>query len=278
MTEGDINQGLSEEEVKAVRLWRQGDYTLDFRDFPTVVDYDSEGPISELDQVDGVVVISQTCDIVNIVADRHFVVVAPLVASSNNKFLEEVAGAVTPVAATLQNPPSQTHVVDLTRTTTISKSLLARLARQEGFSTEDMRADFAKQLERRYGRFAFPDDMNPPLGALRAQAKSRHTKESDVGRVYRSIRSFHVAASPDFDTPGARVRITVLLEDADKMQSTREEILKELESLAAAPKFKWPAGYEMEKPFFVLMNRDEMTVRQLELSQRVDLDFISRSF
>jgi hypothetical protein len=91
--------------------------------------------------------------------------------------------------------------------------------------------------------------MKPPLGALRAQAKSRHTKDSDVGRVYRSIRSFLVAGSPNFETQGARVRITVLLEDADKMQSSREDILKELESLAAAKKFKWPAGYEMAAPF-----------------------------
>jgi len=47
------------------------------------------------------VVISQTCDIVNIVADRNFVVVAPIVVAENDKFLEEVAGAVTPPTAPL---------------------------------------------------------------------------------------------------------------------------------------------------------------------------------
>jgi hypothetical protein len=160
MTEAEIKPSLTKEEVEAVRLWRQGDYTLDFREFPAVVDYDTEGPISETDAVEGVVVISQTCDIVNIVADRNFVVVAPIVVSENDKFLEEVAGAVTPAAAPLDNPPSPKHIIDLTRTTTISKSLLARMGRQDGFSSEAARSDFAKKLERRYGRFAFPDEMN----------------------------------------------------------------------------------------------------------------------
>lgn len=273
----EINSPLTEDEATAVRLWRQGDYTLDFRHFPTVVDHDSDGPIGDTDAVEGFVVISQTCDIVNQVADRNFVVVAPLIASENEKFLEEVAAAATPAAAPLEHPPSEKHIVDLTRTTTISKAVLAKMVRAEGFSTEVGRNEFARQLERRYGRFAFPDELNPPLSALRAQSRSRHNKDSDVGRVYRSIRSFHVAASPDFDTKGARIRISVLLEDPEQMQTTRDEILKELESLAAASKFKWPAEFEMAKPFFVLLNRDEMTVRQYEASQRVDLDFISRS-
>ncbi|TAT79487.1 hypothetical protein ELI56_15345 [Rhizobium ruizarguesonis] len=275
MAESEVENGLSKEAIEAVRQWRQGDYTLDFPAFPSG-QLDEKGYDAEMEEVAGWVVISQTCDIVNIgKGDRHHVVVAPLVKLENEKKLEDTNVGATPSTAPLEHPPSPQHVVDLTMATTIQKVTLAKLNRHDGFSTEIGRAKFGRRLERRYGRFAFPDALNPTLGAIRDQAKSKHNKGSDPGRVYRSIYGFRVAASPSFDVENPTIRIIVVLEDQDAMEATRAEIIAELIALEDAPKFKWPAAFTKASPLFVANNRDEITARQWELSMPVDLDYLS---
>ncbi|PYE40444.1 hypothetical protein DFI02_1167 [Rhizobium sp. PP-F2F-G20b] len=275
MTEAVAGPALSKDEATAIRQWRQGDFTLDITVFPTG-DIDEDGFFAEIDDVAGWVVISQTCDIVNIgQGDRHHVVVAPLIVLTDSRKLSDTVTGATPSTAPLGNPPSDHHVVDLTKAATIQKKALAKVTRHDGFTDELSRANFGRRLERRYGRFAFPDDLNAPLGALRDQAKSKYNKNSDVGRVYQSVYMFRVAASPDFDTPDAAIRIMVVLKDHDDMRATREEIAKELKALESAKKFTWPASFKKADPLFTLKNRDEITARQWELSMGVDLDYLS---
>jgi hypothetical protein len=71
--------------------------------------------------------------------------------------------------------------------------LVALMMRQwvEGFTTDEARTEFARALERKHGRFAFPDEFNEDvLAKLRERILTAHGKvASDHGEAYRSIHT-----------------------------------------------------------------------------------------
>ena len=68
--------------------WRQGDYSLDLRDF-VVSEGIANGELDvALDDVPGVVVITQTCDIVNDAPGKEYVVLSPLKVVSEDMLRE----------------------------------------------------------------------------------------------------------------------------------------------------------------------------------------------
>ncbi|MBX5202246.1 hypothetical protein [Rhizobium sp. NZLR1] len=113
----------SEIDKSALDKWRQGDYTVDIKQF-LVVDSVEDGELVPFGlDVPGFVVISQTCDIVNFGPGKESVVVCPL-REVTDSFLKEIQSGRTPVAAKLQHPPKATVVIDLNRMMTVPKSVL----------------------------------------------------------------------------------------------------------------------------------------------------------
>jgi len=271
-----VDAGLTDEEKAKMKQWRQGDYTLDVAVFPVLV-RDEDGDLTaDLEEVAGWIVVSQTCDIVNFVEGRDNIVVAPIVLIDNPKFFEAVEKGTTPAATVIELPAAANHVADLTRLTTVQKKAFVRYERREGFASEESRGRFAQAIERRYGRFAFPDALSDgPILAIRNQAKEKHSKDSVPGRVYRSLRCIRTLAKPDFETAGATIQLLVVLDEEAKLEATVEEIREELKKLATAPKFNWPSSFEMDTPFVRVVTPDSLSAREWFSSQQVDLDFIS---
>lgn len=257
--------------------WQQGDYTLAIRWFPVVDDIENGELVLGTDPVLGVAVVTQTCDIVNTAPGKEHVVVCPLVEISQAS-LEGVKKGRTLAAAALEHPPAPNVVVDIGRMTSLHKSILGKLIlqRRDGFSTDAERMKFADMLERKFGRFAFPDAFNDYVMAkLRDRIFGAHGKPtSEHGRAYRSIRTMRVTAAPDWVAPGKKlVMFHFVLEPEAKREATREQIARTLDEHLS--KLVWPAGFVAARPLYQLVATEEMQVSEWLVSQPIDWDFLS---
>ena len=175
---------LSEEDERtidqALQAWRQGDVSLDvgleFLHFADLsrphspasaqvaeeLAHDREaieaGPTPVLDAVRGVVMLSQTCDVVRGCRNRPFVEVAPLI-EVPGRWVEEIRRLKRPAFAYVPATVGECLVADLDRTMTVEKAIVAGWTRISGWETDDDLRDFARALARKRSRFAFPDDF-----------------------------------------------------------------------------------------------------------------------
>ena len=115
---------------QALAAWRQGDLALDEKWFVQVGDGSSPltdaaaqaGPgIQALTvEYDGLVVVSQTCDVVRTCTDRHFIEVSPLIRVQKDEAERAAKGYLPsrgPIAVSLD------LVADLDRTMTVEKAI-----------------------------------------------------------------------------------------------------------------------------------------------------------
>ncbi|GES49988.1 hypothetical protein Rhsp01_34280 [Rhizobium sp. NBRC 114257] len=277
MADGQEADAFTSKELEDLEKWRQGDFALDCRVFPVITDWSKEDLDQDLHAVEGWVVISQTCDIVNVGPGKEFVTVCPIVVATPG-LKAEVDKGMTPAAAGLELPVDDMHVVDLGRSASLHKKALLQLDRHDGFKTDFTRSIFSESLERRFGRFAFPTLIsNGPLRHLRNRAKEKHDVNSEAGQVYRAISQFRLRAAPNFDTKGALVAFHVVV-DPEKIKAVgRRAVLDELKKVADHPKFAWPdEDFGREEDFFVVQTLDEMSGREYQESWAVDLDFLSK--
>ncbi|MGB8839546.1 MAG: hypothetical protein WCC64_00610 [Aliidongia sp.] len=158
MTHNPLNDDLTPLQV-GLTDWQQGDYTLAIREIFVADTWDGAQLSVITDPVHGLVVITQTCDIVNDSSGKEWVTVCPLV-GGNEQLCSEAATGRTPAFATLETPTNPRLVVDLGRMMSLHKDVLARLPRRRGFVTDLNRSRFAAALERKHGRFAFPDKFS----------------------------------------------------------------------------------------------------------------------
>jgi len=253
--------------------WRQGDYTLSVKEFLAVDAWGQEGLEIWSDPVVGLCVVTQTCDIVNESSEKQQVVVSPLVEVTENVF-DVVQNGSTPSAAMIENPPGPQIVVDLNRMLSIDKSVLVQFERVNGFNSDHTRSRFAGALERKHGRFAFPDSFAQALVKLRKIVRDANRKtNSEHGKAYRSIQTVRAVAFPDWDAADVKVRFYFVLESEDRWETTLDQISRTV--LQHVAKFPWPNGFVSDDPPFRLVRLEEMSAVEWLQSHSVDWDFIS---
>jgi len=266
-------EGLTDEEMTALSAWRQGDYTLQWAHFPVVSDTTEEDVEIGFDSAVGWVAVTQTCDIVNYGRHKDYVTICPII-EADDRLLKDVVNGVTPAAAILELREQDHHVIDLGRAASIHKRALAHLPRKDGFSSDMSRSVLQQSLERRFGRFAFPDWLSTgPLRQLRDRAREKHKSGGPVGDIYKAIDEFRVRGNPDLESHGSAIGFYAVVDPEKEKKTTRKAIQGEFKALSA--KFDWPEAYVQEDEFFTVMTLDEMSARQLRESHSVDLDFIS---
>lgn len=203
----------SDEETKrideALASWRQGDVALEASSFFVHVGDSTlaltaaaaeatEGLSVLTTAVEGLVVLSQTCDVVRSCIDRPFIEVAPLV-EVDEQTAQEIQRGYRPLYGIVPALRDKRLVADLDRAMTIEKSVLASWTRTAGWrSDEEIRA-FARALARKRSRFAFPDDFTVLMSKLGSRIREKHDKQSDEGRGLRALREIRVAARPQWD-------------------------------------------------------------------------------
>lgn len=264
---------LSDEETQNLMQWRQGDYSCVPAEFVSILASDSDGNLEyeANPNILGVVVISQTCDVVRCVPGKEYVVVAPIVELPEDK-IPFVRSGATPAYAALEHPPTNTAVIDLNRMLSVHKKALAGWPRSTGFSDNAKLARFAGALERKHGRFAFPDAFaDQVISALRDKFKKPHGKASESGKIVRSINHVRVQAAPSWEAELVKIGFRFILED--EPEAFYPAIFKFIGDILKG--IVLPQGFAFEEPRFTLRNLDGYSAREWTSSQRIDWDYIS---
>ena len=226
---------LSEEDERtidqALQAWRQGDVSLDvgleflhFADLSRphspasaqvaeALAYDGEaieaGPTPVLDAVRGVVMLSQTCDVVRGCRNRPFVEIAPLI-EVPGRWVEEIRRLKRPAFAYVPVTVDERLVADLDRTMTVEKAIVAGWTRISGWETDDDLRDFARALARKRSRFAFPDDFVAAARSLQGHLIDKHNRQTDEGAHLRALREIRLRAAPSWDDGEVRLNVSAL--------------------------------------------------------------------
>ena len=258
----------------SIANWRQGDFATNVGGFLFAAQSDGEDHFDAEEQVEdivGLVVISQTCDIVRETGGRHYVAVCPLIEVPNDE-LKLVRTGRRPYLVDVENA-GDTTFADLRRVMSVDKRLLKTWDRSAGFSSEETKVRFAAALERKFGQFAFPDEFDLAMRPLRERVWSRHGKrESLPGKIYRSIAQIRYRSDPDWAAERRNISIIVVLNNEENREASREEINSELDT--TLDKVALPSGYEWTEPKFILGTARDLTAEDITSSRRGDFDFL----
>jgi hypothetical protein len=264
----------------AVAEWRQGDCVVGEQWFlhrfslatpltEAAVEVAPEGvDIAETPEA-GLVVLSQTCDVVRFWRDRPFVEVAPLV-GVGKQVLKEIARGFRPRYAFVPGVAAQNLVADLDRVMTVEKAVVASWPRVRGCGSEEDTARFAQALARNRARFAFPDDFSEFVAKLQGRLTEKHDRISSEGEALRSLREIRVVAVPSW--AAEEVDLTFLFipnedEHGFEVRSWDDFLVKWLELVPPNGRYRTING-------MVLSLRD-LTAHDYVASAQLDLDHVT---
>lgn len=214
-------------------------------------------------EVPGLVVLTQTCDLVRRCEDRPFVELAPLYALSVEDWQSAARGR-RPGFAVLPALADRRLVADLDRVMTVEKPIVAEWVRVEGCRSDDERRQFALALARKRARTAFPDDFVEWLSPLQKRLVEKHDKSSQEGRALRSLREIRVRAAPAWDAPDCSLTLFFIRDaGAESFEDTAWDALLE----------GW-LGRVPRKGRFVAVDGLVQTLDELSASDYVESDLL----
>jgi len=266
---------------EALRVWRQGDCVLGehwllFRlDVGAPITEEArvsaaEGADAGEAEVRGLMLLTQTCDIVRSCRDRPFVEVCPLVEVDDEKF-EEIRKGRRPNYAYIPGIGDGTRLVgDLDRLMAVEKAVVAGWNRLKGCRDDDEVRRLSLALARKRARFAFPDDFVAFVKDLQSRLTSKHNKHSDEGRALRALREIRVRAAPSWDAEQVQLTFWFIRHD-DEPQFEGQTWDNYLES--------WLVRVRDDGRFFsidgAVVTLDDITARDYIESDQLDLDHLS---
>ena len=215
---------LSDEQREQLSECRQGDVVLSLRCQVWLAHGDltatectlenaREGQLSRMFEVapHGHAILTQTCDLVPRPGrDRPFVALAPLVQLHGDDLNQGRRGRRTRFAH-VPAFDNGSYFADLDRIMTVETGVLLLQERTSGLSDDKQRNAFARAVARKFGRFAFPDDLSRSLSKWRDHVVAKHDKEhSPEGTLYRNAEDVRISATPGWDADTISVVVTVL--------------------------------------------------------------------
>lgn len=264
---------------EALAGWHQGDCTLEesyflFRLDPEYPLTDSaasaaaEGLDAAEEEVRGLMVITQSCDLVRDSGDRPFVEVCPLV-EVNAEMLEEIRKGRRPRYAWVRGVAGLGLVADLDRVMTVEKAVVAGWQRTAGCETDADVRMLSLAVARKRLRFAFPDDFVEFVEGLRKRISLKHDKGSPEGNALRALREIRVRAAPSWDADNVELTF-YFIRDEDKQEFNGESWDTFLDGwLKRIPdRGRFRAGG-------LVTTLDDITARDYVESDPLDLDHLS---
>lgn len=177
-------------EVAAVPCddWRQGD-VFSVKHHWTI---SPSGKPTRIECRLGVAVVSQSCDAAQ--PSRPEVHVAPVIELDESLAGEARIGKRIAFAGLPEI--GENFFADLTQISTVPKAILQGVPRTRGVQTDAHVRRFAGTLARRFGRFAFPNEVITCMDPLKKALASKARKEnSPYGKVLRSVYAIRMLAS-----------------------------------------------------------------------------------
>ena len=217
---------LTDEQREQLSECRQGDVVLSLRgqvwlahgDLPTTEHARAnarEGQLSGMYEAapHGHAILTQTCDLVPRPGrDRPFVALAPLVQLDDDDASQGRRGRMTRYAH-VPAFDDGSYFADLDRITTVETGALLLQERTAGLSDDEQRKAFARAVARKFGRFAFPDDLYESLSKWRKHVVAKYDREhSPEGTLYRKAEDVRISATPAWDADTISVVVTVLFQ------------------------------------------------------------------
>jgi hypothetical protein len=221
-------------------------------------------------ETDGLVLLTQTCDIRKSCRKRPYVTVSPLVQLEGTDASFAKRGRIlnfVPVPAA-----GAQAFADIDRVMTIEKSLLLDWQRATGFSNDNERRNFSRRIARVYQRFAFPDDLHSALYDLVERVRKKCGKNDLEGKALDAIEEIRVTATPDWESHEIEVFLTFAPTDgASAPEITEEQWANLLEGWLKLCK---PVGV-IKTVTGTVLPLDELTARDYLDSDRLELEYLS---
>lgn len=219
----------------------------------------------------GLVVVSQSCDIVRECSKSECVEVGPIVLIEDDSALEEIRKRRRTRYAYLPGLADRKLVADLERTMTVEKAVVAGWSRIAGCTTDRERATFAEALARKRRRFAFPDGFNAGLRRFRDRIKRAEGKATPEGLLIVALDEIRVQASPNWE--GAKVTVFFwFLAEREKItdfDAARGIVQGWMSAVNLS------GAFVLAEPAFGIVEPQDMTVDQYQTSYALDYDDIS---
>jgi hypothetical protein len=192
----------------ALRQWRQGDVALDAQWFVHVADprqpltrmasaEDGDGPQALTYPVEGLVLVTQTCDVVRSCVERPYAEFSPIV-EVPGEVLHDIERARRPAYAYVPALADRRLAADIDRVMTVEKSIVSTWTRTSGWSTDAESREFARALARKRVRFAFPDDFTDFAKKLYRRVTDKHDRNTEEGRGLRALHEIRIQAEPSW--------------------------------------------------------------------------------
>lgn len=275
----------------ALAVWRQGDVALS-PNLPFVHFADLARPLTNparqtaieagrvehsepaidaiFSEIPGVVILTQTCDIVRKTTTRPFVEVAPLL-SEEPDIVEAVRRLRRPTLAFVPAVASQNLVADLNRSMTVEKSVVRLWKRLQGCRDDHEARAFAEALARHRARFAFPDDFGRAVAKLQDRVRNRHDKIHEEGAHLKALREIRVHAAPSWRGDKVQIAFWFIIEnDPEGYSAVWNDMIEEWTGL-----FDESGRFAIEAA--VACRLEDMTAWDYVESIHLDLDHLSIS-
>ena len=272
-------QAAASEVDRALETWRQGDCVLGEHWFAfrlhrmTPLTEAAEAAASEgadlaEEQVPGLVVLTQTCDIVRSCRDRPFIEVCPLAKVPEDN-LREIQRGRRPAYGLLPLLADQCLVADLDRTMTVEKAVVATWERTPGWSTDAEARAFAAALARKRARFAFPDAFTALVKKLQGRLTEKHDKASPEGDALRRLREIRVHAWPSWEDTQVKLTFFFVKQEDDTTEGAAlaNHVDAWLKLVPKGGPFVNVSGY--------VTTLEDMTAAEYVGSDLLDLDYLS---
>lgn len=265
---------------KALGEWRQGDFVLGNYGF--IYQYVPGSPLSADSQVlnpsdgdlgrsevKGLVVVTQTCDIVRKCSQRPFVEVVPLV-EMDKEVINEIKRGRRPQYAYIPGIEDKWLVADLDRVMTVEKTVLANWDRKEGCQTDLQIRNLGRGLGRKRSRYAFPDDFNELVENFRKRVTKKHDKLSSEGEALRFLEEIRVRAAPSWNDQQVEIKFYFLSDEDDyKVLEVLEGYCNEWLGLISVPSGRFVS---VEGEVFPM---ETFSAKEYVESDSLDLDNLS---
>lgn len=261
---------------KTLAEWRQGDVALEEHWFThiadpskalTIVSGQAEGELQAVtSEVEGLVVLTQSCDIVRSCAERHFLEVAPLV-KVPPLVLNEVERGLRPAYAFVPATAKANLVADLDRAMTVEKAVASGWKRTQGCKTDAEVRNFARALARKRERFAFPDEFTRFASRLQERIREKHDKDTEEGKALHALREIRVRAAPSWDVTEVELFFWFIRDEIEPDYDWIRLLDSWLKLMPAKGRFTRVDG--------VVLLLEDLTAKDYVESEPLDLDHLS---
>jgi hypothetical protein len=195
--------------------------------------------------------------------------VAPLVPADPEK-LEAIERRKQPQFAFVPGVAKLGLVADLDRTMSVEKEVVARWTRTPGLSSRLEIRRFAEALERKRGRFAFPDDFHGFVKKLRSRILRKFGTNGDEGHGLDLLDEIRVRAAPSWNAAAVTLDFLFIRAPEDEGLPTADwpELLKGWMKLV-------PPGGRYGIVEGQVTTLDRLSAADYVGSERLDLDDVS---